>query len=79
MMEANWPMMMKGCSTGWLPTQVRMRRLATRVQNRSWERGRKARVRCFDLWRRGIRNRISTDAARASTPPSLLGIDRRMA
>lgn len=26
-----------------------------------------------------MRNRISTEAARASTPPSLLGIERRMA
>ena len=32
-----------------------------------------------DWWRRGIRNRINTEAARASTPPSLLGIERRMA
>lgn len=79
MREANWPMIMKGCSTGWLPTHVRIMRLATRVQNRSWESGRKAIVRCLDLWRRGIRNRISTDAARARTPPSLLGIERRIA
>lgn len=56
-----------------------MRRLAVSVQNRNWESGRKVIVRCFDLCRRGIRNRISTEAARASTPPSLLGIERRMA
>ena len=72
-------MMMKGCSTGWLPTHVRMKRLATSVQNKSWESGRKVIVRCLDLWRKGIRNRISTEAARANTPPSLLGIERRMA
>lgn len=36
-------------------------------------------MRCLDLWRKGIRNRTSTEAARASTPPSLLGIERRMA
>ena len=71
--------MMKGCSTGWLPTQVRMRRLATRSQNRSWENGRNVMVRCLDLWRNGIRRRISTEAASASTPPSLFGIERRMA
>ena len=41
MREASWLMMMNGCSTGWLPTHVRMERLATRIQNRSWERGRK--------------------------------------
>lgn len=47
--DAIWPMMMNGCSTGWLPTQVRMRRLATRNQNRVWESGRKVMVRCLDL------------------------------
>ena len=71
--------MMKGCSTGWLPIHVRMMRLATNVQNSSWERGRKVIVRCLDLWRKGLRKRISTEAARANTPPSLFGIERRMA
>lgn len=68
-----------GCSTGWLPIQVRIRRLATRSQNRVWESGRKVIVRCLDLWRKGIRKRMRTEAARASTPPSLLGMERRMA
>lgn len=77
--EASWPMMINGCSTGWLPTQVRMRRLATRVQNRIWDRGRKVIERCLDVWSRGIRNRTRTEAARARTPPSLLGMERRMA
>lgn len=71
--------MMNGCSTGWLPTHVRISRLATSVQNRIWERGRNVIERCLDLWRNGIRNRISTDAANARTPPSLFGMDRRMA
>lgn len=35
--------------------------------------------RCFETWRRGTRNRIRTEAARARTPPSLFGMDRRMA
>ena len=72
-------MMMKWCSTGWLQIQVRIRRLATRSQNRVWESGRKVIVRCLDLWRKGIRKRMRTEAARASTPPSLLGMERRMA
>lgn len=72
-------MMIKGCSTGWLPTHVRINRLAARVQNRSWEAGRKVIARCLDLCRSGLRNRISTEAARARTPPSLLGIERRIA
>lgn len=71
--------MMNGCSTGWLPTHVRIRRFDARLQNASWERGRKVIVRCLDLCRKGIRNRMRTEAARARTPPSLLGIDRRMA
>lgn len=41
--------------------------------------GRKAIVRCLDLCRNGLRKSTSTEAARASTPPSLLGIERRMA
>lgn len=71
--------MMNGCSTGWLPTHVRIRRLATRVQNRIWERGRNVMERCLDLWSRGIRNSTRIEAAKARTPPSLLGMDRRIA
>lgn len=48
-MEASWPMMMNGCSTGWLPIHVRMNRLATSVQNRTWESGRNVIERCLDL------------------------------
>ena len=71
--------MMNGCSTGWLPTQVRTRRLATRVQNRIWDRGRKVIERSLDVCSSGMRKRTRTEAARASTPPSLFGMDRRMA
>lgn len=79
MNEAICPIIMNGCSTGWLPTQVRMSRLATRAQNRIWDRGRKVIDRSFDLCRSGSRNRTSTEAAKATTPPNLFGIDRRMA
>lgn len=48
-MEASWPMMMNGCSAGWLPIHVRMNRLATSVQNRTWESGRNVIERCLDL------------------------------
>lgn len=71
--------MMNGCSTGWLPTQVRIRTLATSAQNRIWDRGRKVIDRNFDVWRSGVRNRTRIEAARARTPPSLFGMDRRMA
>lgn len=77
--EASWPMIMNGCSTGWLPTQVRMRMFATRAQNRICDRGRKVIDRSFDVCSRGMRNRTRIEAARASTPPSLFGMDRRMA
>lgn len=79
MKEATWPMMMKGCSTGWLPIHVRMSRFATRNQNNNCESGRNVIERCLDLCRSGIRNRIRTEAAKASTPPNLLGMERRMA
>lgn len=72
-------MIMNGCSTGWLPTHVRMSRSATRVQNRIWDRGRKVIERCLETCRNGTRNRTRTEAARARTPPSLFGMDRRMA
>ena len=36
-------------------------------------------MRCLDLWSSGFRNKINTEAASARTPPSLLGIERRMA
>lgn len=72
-------MMMNGCSAGWLPTHVRINRLVTKIQNRICDRGRKVIDRCLDVWSRGMRNKIRTEAARARTPPSLLGIDRRIA
>lgn len=71
--------MMNGCSTGWLPTQVRTRRLATRVQNRICDSGRNVMDRSLEVWSNGIKNNTRTEAARASTPPSLFGMDRRMA
>lgn len=72
-------MMMKGCSTGIPPIQVKMSTSATRVQNNSCVRGRNVRLRCLDVWRKGtiIRTRIEDSSAR--TPPSLLGIERRIA
>lgn len=51
---------------------------ATRDQNRNCEKGRNIRLRCFDVWRMGTSMRIKIENNRASTPPSLFGIDRRM-
>lgn len=72
-------MVIKGCSTGWPPIHVRVRRSATRSQNRHWLRGRNIIPRCLEVWRIGMIARIRMESTRARTPPSLLGIDRRIA
>lgn len=78
-MEAIWPMAMNGFSTGCPPIHVSTSKSATRDQNRVWVSGRNEAVRCFDVCNIGIRNSTRMDDNRASTPPSLLGIDRRIA
>lgn len=61
------------------PIQVRIITLATRSQNRDWDSGRKVSPRCFEVWRSGTSIRTRIEANKAKTPPSLLGIDRRIA
>lgn len=78
-MEASCPIIMKGCSTGCPPIHVSVSRSATRSQNRHWLRGRNIIPRCLDVCRRGIMARIRMEKISASTPPSLLGMDRRIA
>lgn len=70
---------MNGCSTGWPPIHVRISRLATRIQNSVCEIGRNISPRCFEVCSVGIRARIRMDIIRANTPPSLLGIERKIA
>lgn len=41
--------------------------------------GRNVMLRCFDVCSAGINARIKMERTRASTPPNLLGIDRRIA
>lgn len=41
--------------------------------------GRKVRLRCFDVWRNGRKARIRIDRTKATTPPSLFGMERRIA
>ena len=36
-------------------------------------------LRCLDVWSRGIKIRTKIEKIRARTPPSLLGIDRKIA
>ena len=78
-MEASCPMVMNGCSTGWPPIHVRVSRSATSSQNRHWLSGRKVMPRWFEVWSSGMMARIIIDRIRANTPPSLFGIDRRIA
>lgn len=77
--DASWPIMMNGCSTGWPPIHVRMRRSATKTQKRHWLIGRNIMLRCLDVWSMGMIARIKMDRTRANTPPSLLGIERKIA
>ena len=78
-MEASWPMMMNGCSTGCPPIHVSVMRSATSIQNRHCLSGRNIMPRCLDVCSMGIKIRIRMEATRANTPPSLLGIERRIA
>lgn len=41
--------------------------------------GRNVMLRCFDVCSAGINARIKMERTKASTPPNLLGIDRRIA
>ena len=70
---------MNGCSTGIPPIQVRITTSATRVQNRNCVIGRKVKLRCLDVWRMGTTISTRIEERRARTPPSLFGIERRMA
>lgn len=71
--------MMKGCSTGIPPIQVRIITSATSAQNRNWVIGRNVSPCCLEVCSRGTSRRTRIEKRRASTPPNLLGIDRRMA
>ena len=77
--EASWPIMTKGCSTGMPPIHVRIITSATSSQNKNCVTGRKVMPRCLDVCRMGTSIRTRIEKRRARTPPSLLGIERRMA
>jgi hypothetical protein len=72
-------MIMKGCSAGMPPIQVRTTTSATRVQNRNCDAGRNVSARCLDVCRKGTNIRIKMEARSARTPPSLFGMERRIA
>lgn len=79
MTEAIWPIVMNGCSTGWPPIHVRIIVFVTSSQKRICVIGRKVRLRCLEVWRIGTRRRIRIEKTRARTPPSLLGMERKIA
>ena len=73
-----WPNVSNGGSTGFPPIHVSRAQVAMKVQNRSCAGGQKA-----SLWRavcgvRGRKNRMKMAKNMARTPPSLLGMDRRI-
>lgn len=70
---------MYGSSTGCPPIQVKISVLATSVQKKSLASGRNIRARCLEVWRSGIKKRIMIENSRANTPPSLFGMERRIA
>lgn len=78
-MDATWPIVVRGWITGWLPIQVRVSRVVARSQNRNWLSGRNIMLCCLDLWSMGMAAKMRIDRKSASTPPSLLGTDRRIA
>lgn len=72
-------MIMNGSSTGCPPIHVRIAVLAIKDQKKIFAMGRNMRERSLEVWMRGIKKRIRIEKRRARTPPSLLGIERRIA
>lgn len=70
---------MYGCSTGIPPIQVRIIISAISDQNKNCVMGRNIVPRCLDVCRIGTTISTRMDPNKAKTPPSLLGIERRMA
>lgn len=52
---------------------------ATSSQNKHWLRGRNIMLRCLDVCSIGMIASTRIDRTRARTPPSLFGIERRIA
>ena len=73
------PIIINGCTTGMPPIHVSNATSAISVQNKNWVKGRKVRPRCLDVCNRGTIVSTRIDESRAKTPPSLLGMERRMA
>lgn len=68
-----------GVSTGRAPTQVKIKKTQTKHQNKIWLKGLEAFERNLFLCKKGRVNKTPIEAAKATVPPNLLGIDRRIA
>jgi len=77
--DATCPISTNGSSTGWLPIHVKTKKVATRTQKVAWDSGRNELDSFLDVLRRGIKNKTNIAATSAITPPSLLGMDRKIA
>jgi hypothetical protein len=78
-MDTIWAIIIKGGSTGCPPIHVRVRRSSASAQNKHWLIGRNIRLRCLDMCRSGKAAKIRMDRTKATTLPSLLGRDHRIA
>lgn len=76
---AHWPINTNGSSTGFLPIHVRINHEATIIQNINWFQGLNSSPSLFLVFENGRINMIRSAARRATTPPNLFGIDRRIA
>lgn len=77
-MEVTCPIVVNGGSTGLVAAHVIVIKVATKVQNMVCISGRKVIGRIYEVCVNGIVSRMATDSTRATAPPSLFGIDRRM-
>jgi hypothetical protein len=71
-------MIVKGGSNGCLLIHLRVRRSAASIQNRYWLMWWNIKFHCLVVYRRGKAVKMSIERTRATTPPSLLGIDLRI-
>lgn len=77
-MAVAWPIVVNGGSTGLVAAHVIVIKVATKVQNISCIKGRNVIDRIYEVCVNGIVSRMATDITRATVPPSLFGIDRRI-
>lgn len=74
----SWPIRIYGSSTGFPPIQVKMKHSPINIQNNSFRLGLIA-VELNLVEAIGSINKIAIAATSLTTPPNLLGIDRKIA